>query len=213
MPGLTTCTKKINMTYRIAIDVGHASRTGAITAFADEHEESALNAAELKRILESYKVDKFEVTIIDFPTKNNREDLNATVHAVNARDYHALVSLHVDWSTNSKARGAHVCYNRTYSSGGAHRDSIDGKRLAKEIAERLCPWLPGRADTIQPRADRSKGLSSLKILRDTIPPAVLIECGFSTNKADMDILKNNRHECMRAVALGIAAACNQFIKD
>lgn len=186
------------MRFRVLIDVGHAEGTGAQSAFADEHEESRLNALELKAVLEGFELDRFEVDVVDFPRLSNGGDLAASVRAANARDYDALVSLHMDSSGNADACGAHVCY---------HAGSVKGERLAREIAVRLCPWLPGRADTVQARPDKAKKLSGLAILRDTRPPAVLVECGFVSNEGDVKVLRGCRRELMRAVGLGVAEFC------
>lgn len=194
-------------TYRIAIDIGHAASTGTRVNGADEHDESVHNAAILKTILESYTVDRFEVDIIDFPAETNTGDLNKTIHAINAGHYDLAISLHCDSSTNPSARGAHVCHHRTYHADGSYTDSHGGKALAKEIAARLCPIMPGRANKIQARPDRDLNLSSLAILRQTTPTAVLVETGFLSNLEDLERIRTLRYELMRAVALGIAAFC------
>ncbi|MBR2320337.1 MAG: N-acetylmuramoyl-L-alanine amidase [Clostridia bacterium] len=198
-------------TYRIAIDIGHASGTGTRVNGADEHDESVHNAAILKTILESYTADRFEVDIIDFPAENNTGDLNKTIHTINAGHYDLAISLHCDSSTNPSARGAHVCHHRTYHADGSYTDSPGGKALAKEIAARLCPIMPGRANKIQARPDRDLNLSSLAILRQTTPTAVLVETGFLSNPEDLERIRALRYELMRAVALGIAAFCQSSI--
>lgn len=192
-------------TYRIAIDIGHANRTGTITNGADEHEESRHNAAVLKSILESYQTARFEVDIIDFPAETNTGDLNKTIRAINAGHYDLAISLHCDSSTNPSARGAHVCHHRTYHADGSYTDSPGGKTLAKEIAARLCPIMPGRANKVQARPDHDLNLSSLAILRQTNPTAVLVEVGFLSNDEDLERLRALRYELMRATALGITA--------
>lgn len=197
--------------YRIAIDIGHAAGTGTRVNGADEHDESVHNAAILKTILESYTADRFEVDIIDFAAETNTGDLNKTIHAINAGHYDLAISLHCDSSTNPSARGAHVCHHRTYHADGSYTDSPDGKALAKEIAARLCPIMPGRANKIQARPDRDLNLSSLAILRQTTPTAVLVETGFLSNPEDLERIRALRYELMRAVALGIAAYCQSSI--
>lgn len=171
---------------RIAIDVGHARGTGA-RGYVDEHEMCAKLAEEVKQVLESFKVDTFQADIIDFPDKTNGGDLSATVKAVNAGKYDLCVSLHMDASDNASAHGAHVCY---YSK--------NGKRLAEEIAMRLCPYLPGRAEQTVRRTD-------LYVLKHTKPVAVLVECGFCTNEDDAAVVKKQAYVLARAIALGIAA--------
>lgn len=171
---------------RIAIDVGHARGTGA-RGYVDEHETCAMLAVEVKSALESFKVDTFQADIVDFPDKTNGGDLSATVKAVNAGKYDLCVSLHMDASDNASAHGAHVCY---YSK--------NGKRLAEEIAMRLCPYLPGRAEQTVRRPD-------LYVLKHTKPVAVLVECGFCTNEYDAAVVKKQAYVLARAIALGIAA--------
>lgn len=192
-------------TFRIAIDIGHANRTGTITNGADEHDESDHNAAVLKSILESDPIDRFEVDIIDFPAETNTGDLNKTIQAINAGNYDAVVSLHCDSSSNPHARGAHVCHHRTYHADGSYTDSPGGKALAKEIAARLCSVMPGRANKVQARPDHDLNLSGLAILRQTKPTSVLVETGFLSNPEDLERIRALRYELMRAVALGIAA--------
>ena len=198
-------------TYRIAIDIGHAAGTGTITNGADEHEESAHNAAVLKSILESDPVDRFEVDIIDFSAETNTGDLNKTIHAINAGHYDLAISLHCDSSTNPSARGAHVCHHRTYHADGSYTDSPGGKALAKEIAARLCPIMPGRANKVQARPDHDLNLSGLAILRQTEPTTVLVETGFLSNPEDLERIRALRYELMRTIAFGIDAYCQSSI--
>ena len=198
--------------YRIAIDIGHANRTGTITNGADEHEESRHNAAVLKSILESYQFDRFEVDIIDFPAETNTGDLNKTIRAINAGHYDVAISLHCDASSNPFAHGAHVCHHRTYHTDGSYTDSPSGKALAKEIAARLCPIMPGRANKVQARPDRDLELSGLAILRQTKPTATLVEVGFLSNDEDLERIRSRRYELMSAIALSIATYCRQHIR-
>ena len=194
---------------RIAIDVGHARGTGA-RGYVDEHDTCSALAEEVKRVLESFKVDTFQADIIDFPDKTNGGDLSATVKAVNSGKYDLCVSLHMDAASriagyveitcdngNVKSvpiyepdpvpHGAHVCYYST-----------NGKRLASEIALRLCPYLPGRAEQTVKRTD-------LYILKKTNPVAALVECGFCSNEYDAAVVKKQAYVIARAIALGIAA--------
>lgn len=172
---------------RIAIDIGHANGTGARGNGFDEHAQCARLAAELKKALEKFKLSTFSADIVDFPEQSNSSDLAATVKAVNAGEYDACVSLHMDASDNPSAHGAHVCY---YSERG--------QRMASEIASRLCPQLPGRANQTVKRTD-------LYVLKKTRPVAVLVECGFITNEGDAHWVYNNPDKVALPIALGIAA--------
>lgn len=172
---------------KVAIDIGHARNTGARGCGYDEHAQCAVIAEHLKRKLESFKVQNIHANIVDFPNLSNSGDLAATVNVINAGDYDAVVSLHMDASDNPTAKGAHVCYC-----------SDAGGLLAKEIALRLCPQLPGRA---QPTMYRP----GLYVLKHTRPVAVLVECGFITNLDDAVWVAQNVERVALSIALGVAA--------
>lgn len=171
---------------RIAIDIGHANGSGARGNGYDEHAQCAKLAAELKKALSQFKLTRIEADIIDFPDAGNSGDLAATAKAVNAGNYDACVSLHMDASDNASAHGAHVCYY-----------SPNGKVLAHRIAVRLCPQMPGRANQTVKRDD-------LYILKKTKPVAVLVECGFITNPGDSAWVDQNPDRVALSIALGIA---------
>ena len=175
---------------KVAIDVGHARRTGARGNGYEEHELCKGVAAELKAALERFEVDAFEADIIDFEHLSNDADLAATVRAVNAGNYDVCVCLHMDHDASAQPHGAHICYV-----------SAAGKRLAKEIALRLCPQMPGRAEQVQKR-------SGLYVLRNTKPVAVLVECGFITNEGDAHWVYEHPERVALSIALGVAAWCD-----
>lgn len=172
---------------RIAIDIGHARNTGASGCGHREHDMCATIAAELKHKLETYKHPHIHADIIDYPDTTNSADLAATARAINAGSYAASVSLHMDAADNESAHGAHICYY-----------SATGKKLAAEIALRLCPQMPGRAHQTIHRPD-------LYILKHTKPVAVLVECGFITNPGDAGWAYHNPDKIATSIALGIAA--------
>lgn len=169
---------------RIAIDIGHATRTGATGNGLDEHEV----AASLARLLASYLENSHEVQIIDFPHLSNSADLSAAARAVNAGKFDLCVSLHCDHADSPSPHGAHVCYT-----------SSAGKKYAVAIASHLCPLMPGRADLIVRRP-------GLYVLKNTNCPAVLVECGFISNPTDAAMLSHEPHRIARAIAAGIFAA-------
>ena len=172
---------------KIAIDVGHARRTSAVGNGRTEHAMCKRVAEAMKAKLESFKLPEFEADIIDFPELKNDEDLAETVRAVNEGGYDVSVSLHMDWDASSQPHGAHVCYTST-----------KGKALAHEIALRLCPQLPGRAEQVVRRP-------GLYVLRKTRPVAVLVECGFISNEGDAQWVAENPDKVALSIALGVAA--------
>ncbi len=168
----------------IALDIGHASGTGARGNGLEEHAVATTIADHLFTIL---KEQGHDVHVIDFPSLSNSEDLNATIKAANADGYDFGISLHCDSSENKQAHGAHVCF---------YPGSVEGSRLAVFIEGPLSHLLPGRSNTVQSR-------HGLAILKKTRCPWVLCECGFITNSRDACIMKHHPERIAEAIAEGV----------
>ncbi len=151
-----------------------------------------------------------QVDVIDFPTRSNTDDLNATIRAANEGGYDFGISLHCDsaskeeriegedgpeliFAPDPRPHGAHVCF---------YPGSAKGSRLAVCIAGPLARLLPGRANTVQPRP-------GLAVLKRTRCPWVLCECGFITNPADADLMKDHPGRIAEAIAEGVKDYLNQ----
>lgn len=177
------------MTYRtnwkVAIDIGHARGTGSAGNGLQEHEVCVKIAAQLMHELGAAGI---LADVVDFPGLSNGADLVKTAAAINAGGFDLSVSLHCDAAANSSAKGAHVIYT-----------SAKGKIIAEQIAKHLCPLLPGRANKTVKRGN-------LYILNNTRCPAVLVECGFVTNREDADMLKNGTGAIARAISVGVRDA-------
>lgn len=166
---------------KIAIDIGHARLTGATGNGLQEHAV----CVGLASFLEAELAQEVELLVVDFPQLSNKADLRETVREINAWGAELSVSLHCDASQNATARGAHVIYT-----------SEAGRAVAVEVAARLCPLLPGRANRTVRRGD-------LYVLNSTRCPAILVECGFLTNSKDADILRYEGQRVARAIASGL----------
>jgi len=188
----------------IALDIGHANNTGSRGNGLEEHATAKTIADHLAPML---RAQGHNVTVIDYPYMDNDDDLEATVKAINAGGYDISISIHCDSSDSPSPRGAHVCHHRTYHDDGTCTDSAQGKALAEAIAGPLCKLMPGRADHVQARPDRSckPNKTSLYVLRKTVPPAVLVECGFLSNPGDASLLRDTPGAIARAIAQGVDA--------
>ncbi len=167
---------------RIAIDIGHATGTGATGCGHEEHSLMVPLALHLETLLRDAG---HEVIVLDFPTEDNGADLQKTVDAANEAGVDFGISLHADWADNEFARGAHACYR-----------SQGGKRLGQAIMKLLGKWLPGRSDKLVLRRN-------LKILNQTKAVWVLVECGFITSPQDVTRLHNNPQAIAWHIAQGI----------
>ncbi len=120
-----------------------------------------------------------------------------------------VVSIHRDAAATPAARGICALYN---NMGG--KPSLRGKRLAELLLRRLVRRT-GLADRgARPRPAFREGRqveTSLAILRDTRPPAALVELGFMSNSTE-ELLADNP-DFRRAAALGIADAVDEYFLE
>lgn len=155
----------------IVIDIGHANGTGARGNGQEEHD---LVAKFSRKMQSRLKQEGIKAIILDYPDKSNKEDLSLTAKAANALQGVLFgVSIHLDASSNARAKGGHVCYT-----------SSTGKIIAQQIAVQLAKVMPGRAETIKERDD-------LYILNNTRAPWALMELGFLTNLHDILMLMDD----------------------
>lgn len=159
------------MSKHIVLDIGHANGTGAR---GNRQEEHNLCVKVVNQVAAALRKLGHKVTVIDYPTLSNADDLNKTIRTANALDNVALgISFHMDASDNASAHGGHVCY---YSTSGSV--------AAQKIADELCAYMPGRACKTVKR-------TNLGVLKRTKWRWVLIELGFITHKSDIKKLMDN----------------------
>ena len=175
---------------RVAIDVGHARMTGARGCGLEEHEVCVRIGAALGEALRGLGM---EVDVLDFPGRSNAGDMAETVRVINGGGYDLSVSVHCDANANALARGGHVCYV-----------SKRGERAAVRIAKYLCAKMPGRADRVVKR-------TGLYMLNSTRCVAVLVECGFVTNRDDAEVLRSEGGVAM--VAGAIARGVKEYFEQ
>ena len=185
----STVVKPSTAVKRIAIDIGHATGTGARGNGYEEHAACEVIASSLRRQLMKALPD-YKIEIIDFPAMDNKGDLSATGKALKNNKYTLCVSLHCDCNDSPTAKGAHVCYN----------EAID-KPLAEEIAEYICDLLPGRAQRLVRR-------TGLHVLNSSDEPHVLVECGFLSNPGDAKIIHDFPDKIAESITKGIVNYIN-----
>lgn len=181
------------MSKHIIIDIGHANGTGARGNGYEEHALCVIVGKRLKKRLEKQGV---KVTLLDFPTLSNKQDLIRTVRTANAAKSVTFgVSLHMDAAESKTAHGGHVCFA-----------SVKGREIAERVAARLVEVMPGRAVSVQKR-------TGLMVLTQTRAPWALFELGFITHAGDIkklvddpDTEKNELKPLLEALEQGILDA-------
>lgn len=187
----------------VVIDPGHGGRDGGAVA-DDGTLEKDLNLAvalKLKSILESAYIHvvmtretDIELASPDSPHKK-ADDLKARLQLAQDQKNAIFVSIHMNQFPIEKYRGLQVYYSEN------HAESLT---LAQAIQNTTQSALQNTEDRkVKPAGDSIYLMSHLEI------PAVLVECGFLSNKEERELLKNEVYQ--KKLALCLSAAILEYI--
>lgn len=175
----------------VIIDAGHGGFDGGAVA-TDGTVEKEINlkiSVSLAQLLKSagYKViltreadvstDDVETNIIAIRKKS---DLKNRLKLMKDYPDGVFVSIHLNKFTTSAARGSQVFYN-----GKIEKSKILGDLIQNNIINLLQPD--------NTRVNK-QATSSTYLLYNATIPAVLVECGFLSNKAELQLLKDNEYQ-------------------
>ena len=143
-------------------------------------------ALKLSRLLKlsGYEViltRKEDVSTDDSPSGFNKKgDLQNRIELMNRNKNAIFVSIHLNKFTTCAARGAQVFYSQNAECS---------KELGQSIQDSL-------RELLQPENNRTikRGTSSTYILKNATIPAVIVECGFLSNKQELELLKNDEYQ-------------------
>ena len=174
----------------VCIDPGHAESTAGKRSF-----DGTLREYEFNRVVAlwlKYHLERHGIKTMYSCDINTKKDISLTerCRAANNANADLFISIHanayeVTWNN---ANGWEIFH---------HENSPNGKRLAEAIHKTSIPFLGLR--------DRGIKTDTFTVLTKTSMPAVLIEHGFYTNKAECETLKSLdfRKKCAIADAKGI----------
>lgn len=177
----------------ILLDAGHGGwdpgKTG--TAGADEKILNLAVAEKLQGFLEQSGAEVLLTRVSDEALgKDKQEDMAQRRKLANESDAELLVSIHQNAFPSAQAKGAQVFY---------HASSEAGKLLAECIQQSLRERVDG---SNQRQAKENK---DYYILRTTKIPAVIVECGFLSNREEEALLnaESYQEEVAWAIYCGI----------
>lgn len=173
----------------VILDAGHGGwdpgKTG--TAGADE---KTLNLEIVKRLQAYLELGGAEVILTRDADEalggGKREDMAVRKSIANESGGDILVSIHQNAFPSARAKGAQVFY---------HKSSEKGKQLAEILQESLRARLDGE------NARQAKENANYYILRTTAIPAVIVECGFLSNREEERLLNDAGYQEKLAWAL------------
>lgn len=184
----------------IGLDDGHGLETaGKRSPQGDkENEFNHYTKIYLKKELE-----RCGFKIVDCSPSRNDNSLLDRVKRANNGKCDIFISIHFN-AMGTKfqiyAEGIETYY---------HGSSIVGEKLAKIIHNSLMQG--SKMNNRGVKSDKVLYANGLYVLRHTIMPAILVECGFMDNKEDLALMKSTayRKECAREICQGV---CKFFDK-
>ncbi len=166
----------------VCINAGHGGKDpGKLSSSKKYLDEKDLNL-KISTLVANY-IDSLipGVKVIQTRKTDVFHSLNDIVYIANSNNADFLISIHVNSSEKSNVKGTSVHVHNS--------SSIKGVRLATYINRDLNTRARRSSRGVKTKEDRSH---NLQILQQTKMPAVLVECGFITNKQDEQFL-NTTH--------------------
>ena len=182
----------------IIIDAGHGGFDGGASA-ADGTVEKDINLHISKKICAMLRLNGYKVIMTrseDTGTeddesaaiaKRKKSDLSNRLQIMKDNPDAIYVSIHLNKFTTSAANGAQVFYTKNYKEAQA---------LAQSVQQSI-------TTLIQPENTRvvKQGTDSTYLLKNAVVPAIIVECGFLSNKAELEKLKDDNYQSQMAFAV------------
>ena len=192
----------------IIVDAGHGGFDGGAVA-SDGTVEKDINlsiAMMLGELLTANGYDVIYTRTEDTGTddydntaiKNRKiSDLNNRLKLTELYDNSVFVSIHLNKFTSSSVSGAQVFYSPSFD---------EAKGLAQSIQESI-------ALVVQPQNNRiiKKGTKDTFLLYKARVPSVIVECGFLSNKAELELLKTDTYQ--KQIAFSVFCGINKYINE
>jgi N-acetylmuramoyl-L-alanine amidase len=168
-------------TRTLFVDLGHSTKFPGAFGVKSEVLWNRSIWEHLRNLLDT---SKWNVVLV--PESYGWSDLTSNLNLIhriqfinkNCKDGDWVLSIHGNAASNPNVRGVTTCY-----MGGSEymrRKAIELSQVFSDVAG-IPLWGSGAFD------DRTSRYKRLGMVRDTRPPALLIEAGFVTNKSDMAV--------------------------
>ncbi|WP_342506184.1 N-acetylmuramoyl-L-alanine amidase [Sporosarcina sp. FSL K6-2383] len=176
---------------KIMIDAGHGPETAGKRSPDEVLREFSFNNA-VANLVKQYLV-KEGLTVFFAHNEHKDVPLSERTSYANKMNVDAFISIHANaYGTNwNSANGIETYIYPTASKGSVVLASLVQRSLISACN----------------RTDRGVKKANFAVLRETRMPAVLIECGFMTNRQEAALLLNQayRQQCARAISFAITA--------
>lgn len=119
--------------------------------------------------------------------KRKKSDLANRLQVMKDNTDAVFVSIHLNKFTTSAANGAQVFYTKNFTEAQSLANSVQSNIIS----------------LIQPENTRviKQGTDSTYLLKNAAVPAIIVECGFLSNKTELEKLKTEDYQSQMAFAI------------
>ena len=186
--------------FTVILDAGHGAPDGGAVGVAGT-EEKDINldiVLKMREILENRGARVIltrsgDSGIYDSWAKTIHEmkisDMRNRLEVINGIDADLFISIHMNAFSDSSSNGLHVFFARNHP---------ECEQLAADIQERISEITGAATHTVKTASD------SLYLMKDPVPPAILVECGFITNPQEEALLNTDEYRAKIAFAIADA---------
>lgn len=184
--------------YRVYIDTGHGGNDVGTKSKNDEYYEKNLSLEISTKVVEKLSMYS-NVDIIVSRFDDRYRSLEDRVEHANSTKSDYFISIHLNADPNS---------NETY---GLETYYSEGNTKERQGSENLAKYIQDNIIEITEAKDRGVKKSNFMVTKFTEMPAVLVECGFLTNKNEKDMLATQMYQ--DKIAQGIVNGLVKYIEQ
>ena len=193
-------TISFNKPYTVIVDAGHGEPDGGAVG-ANGTIEKDINlqiALKLREVLENRGVRVImtrtdDNSICDNSARTLHEkkvsDMHNRLEIINTSGADLFLSIHMNSFSDPKSGGLHVFYSRNHP---------EAEETATLIQESIAELTGAKTHAVKTASD------TLFLMKNPIPPAILIECGFISNPEEEKLLNDDNYQSK--IAFSIANA-------
>ena len=193
-------TISFNKPYTVVVDAGHGEPDGGAVGINGtiEKDINLQIALKLREVLENRGVRVImtrtdDNSICDNSARTLHEkkvsDMHNRLEIINTSGADLFLSIHINSFSDPKSGGLHVFYSRNHP---------EAEETATLIQESIAELTGAKTHAVKTASD------TLFLMKNPIPPAILIECGFISNPEEEKLLNDDNYQSK--IAFSIANA-------
>lgn len=197
-PDIIGASTDVKTSTTIILDAGHGGFDGGASA-PDGTVEKDINLRISQKLCALLRLNGYNVIMTresDTGTeddesaaiaKRKKSDLSNRLQIMKENPDSIYVSIHLNKFTTSAANGAQVFYTKNY------KEAFD---LANSVQQSIKTLLqPDNVRVVK------QGTDSTYLLKNAAVPTIIVECGFLSNKTELEKLKNDDYQSQMALAI------------